>query len=218
MAINIAIDGPSASGKSTVAGQLCKRLNYVHLDTGAMYRCVALYLLRNKINTNDENKIKKVLNDIEIELKNDGKVFLNGNDVTLEIRQDEISQQASIVSAIKMVREHLVAMQQKMAEKKGFVMDGRDIGTVVLPDAELKIYLTASTQTRAMRRYLDNQQRGIESNLVQLQNEIAERDFRDTHRKNSPLRKADDAILIDSSDMTREEVVDYIMKLAIEKI
>ncbi len=218
MAINIAIDGPSASGKSTVAKQLCQKLGYVHLDTGAMYRCVALYSLKNGLDINDENKLKKALKDIRIDLTGDGKVYLNGQDVSQEIRTDKISQQASIVSANRYVREHLVAMQQKMAEKKGFIMDGRDIGTVVLPNAELKIYLTASSEARAKRRYLENKQRGIDSNLVQLQNEIAERDYRDMHRKISPLKKADDAILIDSSNLNKDEVVAKIMKLITEKI
>ncbi|MDO4377598.1 MAG: (d)CMP kinase [Erysipelotrichia bacterium] len=218
MAINIAIDGPSASGKSTVAKQLCQKLGYVHLDTGAMYRCVALYFLRTGLDINDEDKLKKALKDIKIDLTGDGKVYLNGQDVSQEIRTDRISQQASIVSANRFVREHLVTMQQKMAEKKGFIMDGRDIGTVVLPEAELKIYLTASSKARAMRRYLENKERGIESNLVQLQNEIAERDYRDMHRKISPLKKADDAILIDSSNLNKDEVVAEIMKLITEKI
>ncbi len=218
MAINIAIDGPSASGKSTVAMEICNRLNYVHLNTGSMYRCVALAVVRNGIDYTDEKALKKLLKKIKIELKANGDVFLNGEDVTLAIRANEISMMASNVSTIGIVREKLVAMQQKMAEDKGFVMDGRDIGTVVLKDAEVKIYLTASVEARAKRRYAENLEKGIESNLSQLQNEIVERDYQDTHRLISPLKKADDAIVVDSSDMTKIEVVDAIMKIVSEKL
>lgn len=218
MAINIAIDGPSASGKSTVAMEICNRLNYVHLNTGSMYRCVALAVVRNGIDYTDEKALKKLLKKIKIELKANGDVFLNGEDVTLAIRANEISMMASNVSTIGIVREKLVAMQQKMAEDKGFVMDGRDIGTVVLKDAEVKIYLTASVEARAKRRYAENLEKGIESNLSQLQNEIVERDYQDTHRLISPLKKADDAIVVDSSDMTKIEVVDAIMKIISEKL
>ena len=218
MSINIAIDGPSASGKSTVAKELCKRLNYIHLDTGAMYRCVAKYALDNGIDLNDQVSVESVLNEVNIELTSDGKVFLNSKEVTNDIRTDEISQGASIVSTYKNVREYLVALQQKMAENKGFVMDGRDIGTVVLPNAELKIFMTASAHERAKRRYLENQKRGIDSNLEELEKEIAERDYRDTHREISPLRKAEDAIEIDTSDINKMEVVERIMKLITDKI
>ncbi len=218
MSINIAIDGPSASGKSTVAKELCKRLNYIHLDTGAMYRCVAKYALDNGIDLNDQVSVESVLNEVSIELTSDGKVFLNSKEVTNDIRTDEISQGASIVSTYKNVREYLVALQQKMAENKGFIMDGRDIGTVVLPNAELKIFMTASAHERAKRRYLENQKRGIDSNLEELEKEIAERDYRDTHREISPLRKAEDAIEIDTSDINKMEVVERIMKLITDKI
>ncbi|MGN1398748.1 MAG: (d)CMP kinase [Erysipelotrichaceae bacterium] len=218
MQINIAIDGPSASGKSTVAKQLCSILNYVHLDTGAMYRCVALEVKRNNLKSDDVDKIVELLPSIKIQLTTDGKVFLNDEDVTDTIRANDISLLASDVSTIKEVREHLVSLQQKMAENKGYVMDGRDIGTVVLPDAELKIYLTASVEARAKRRYLENKQRGIESNLQTLKNEIMERDYQDTHRKISPLKQADDAILVDSTEMDKDEVVNYILELVKEKI
>ncbi|MDI9540595.1 MAG: (d)CMP kinase [Bacillota bacterium] len=218
MRINIAIDGPSASGKSTVSRELCKRLNYIHLDTGAMYRCVALHAERLNTNINDDNQLIDMLESLAIELTDDGKVLLNGEDVTDAIRTDEISMAASDISTKKIVREALVEMQQEMAKEKGFVMDGRDIGTVVLPDAEVKIYLTASASARAMRRYLENQKRGIESNLITLKNEIVDRDYQDMHRKYSPLRQAEDAILIDSSDMTVTEVVDEVMRIISEKI
>ncbi len=218
MRINIAIDGPSASGKSTVAREICKRLDYIHLDTGAMYRCAALYAARTHTNINDDEQLMDMLDELEIELTKDGKVLLNGEDVTDAIRTDEISMASSNISTKRIVRERMVEMQQTMAEGKGFVMDGRDIGTVVLPHAEVKIYLTASASARAMRRYLENQKRGIESNLNTLRNEIVDRDYQDMHRKYSPLRQADDAILIDSSEMTVTEVVDEVMRIISEKI
>lgn len=218
MAINIAIDGPSASGKSTVADELCKILGYVHLDTGAMYRCVGLAVVRSGIDYENEKALKKLLKSIKIVLTNDGKVFLNDEDVTDKIRTNEISMMASNVSTKPMVREKLVAMQQDMAKNKGFVMDGRDIGTVVLTDAEVKIYLTASAEARAKRRYAENVERGIESNLLDLKQEIIERDYQDTHRKYSPLRKAKDAIEIDSSNMTKIDVVDAIMRIVVERM
>ncbi|NLZ75935.1 MAG: (d)CMP kinase [Erysipelotrichia bacterium] len=218
MRINIAIDGPSASGKSTVSREICKRLNYIHLDTGAMYRCAALHAKNTHTNINDEKQLLNMLETLEIDLTEDEKVILNGEDVTDEIRTDEISMASSDISTKKVVREKLVEMQQKMAENKGFVMDGRDIGTVVLPDAEVKIYLTASASARAMRRFLENQKRGIESNLITLKNEIVDRDYQDMHRKHSPLKQAEDAVLIDSSDMTITEVVDEVMRIISEKI
>lgn len=218
MKINIAIDGPSASGKSTVAKQLCSILNYVHLDTGAMYRCVALEVKRKNIDIEDVESIVEMLNSTKIQLTTDGKVYLNDEDVTDIIRTNEISLLASDVSTIKEVREHLVALQQKMAQDKGFIMDGRDIGTVVLPDAELKIYLTASVEARAKRRYLENKERGLESNLQTLKNEILERDYQDTHRKYSPLKQATDAVVVDSTEMDKDDVVNYILELVKDKI
>jgi len=211
--INIAIDGPSASGKSTVADELCRILGYKHLDTGAMYRCVALKVTEDKVDINKTKKLKEVLNTISIDFDEEGHVYLNGEDVTAKIRTDEISMAASNVSTKKEVREFLVAAQQEIARNKGYIMDGRDIGTVVLPDAELKIFLTASVEARAKRRYLENKEKGMNPDMQTLKNEIIARDYQDTHRKNSPLRQAEDAILIDSSDMSKAEVVDECMKL-----
>lgn len=216
--INIAIDGPSASGKSTIAKQLCKKLDYKHLDTGAMYRCVALKVVKTGIDYNDEAALKELLKGIKIDFSSDGKVFLDGEDVSSAIRTDEISMMASNVSTKLTVRKHLVKMQQKIAKNKGYIMDGRDIGTVVLPDAEVKIFMTASAETRAKRRYLENQERGIKSNLRALTQEIIERDYQDSHRKHSPLKKAEDAIEIDTSEMTIVQVVDEIMKIVEEKL
>jgi len=211
--INIAIDGPSASGKSTVADELCRILGYKHLDTGAMYRCVALKVTEDKVDINKTKKLKEVLNTISIDFDEEGHVYLNGEDVTAKIRTDEISMAASNVSTKKEVREFLVAAQQEIARNKGYIMDGRDIGTVVLPDAELKIFLTASVEARAKRRYLENKEKGMNPDMQTLKNEIIARDYQDTHRKNSPLRQAEDAILIDSSDMSKAEVVDECMRL-----
>lgn len=215
MRINIAIDGPSAAGKSTIAKELCKKLGYVHLDTGAMYRCTALKALRKGLAMDDEAGVCKMLEDTVIELTPDGKVFLDGEDVSKAIREDDVSMRASDVSKLQNVRRDLVKRQQEMARAKGFIMDGRDIGTVVLRDAEVKIYMTASARARAMRRYLQNVENGIETSDVEtLEAEIKARDEQDMNREFSPLRKADDAIEIDTSDLSIEEVTERIYEIA----
>lgn len=215
MRINIAIDGPSAAGKSTIAKELCKKLGYVHLDTGAMYRCTALKALRKGLAMDDEAGVCRMLEDTVIELTPDGKVFLDGEDVSKAIREDDVSMRASDVSKLQNVRRDLVKRQQEMARTKGFIMDGRDIGTVVLTDAEVKIYMTASARARAMRRYLQNVENGIETSDVEtLEAEIKARDEQDMNREFSPLRKADDAIEIDTSDLTIEEVTERIYEIA----
>lgn len=215
MRINIAIDGPSAAGKSTIAKELCKKLGYVHLDTGAMYRCTALKALRKGLAMDDEAGVCKMLEDTVIELTPDGKVFLDGEDVSKAIREDDVSMRASDVSKLQNVRRDLVKRQQEMARAKGFIMDGRDIGTVVLTDAEVKIYMTASARARAMRRYRQNVENGIETSDVEtLEAEIKARDEQDMNREFSPLRKADDAIEIDTSDLTNEEVTERIYEIA----
>ncbi len=215
MRINIAIDGPSAAGKSTIAKELCKKLGYVHLDTGAMYRCTALKALRQGIAMDDEDGVCRMLEETDIKLTPDGKVFLDGEDVSKAIREDEVSMRASDVSKLQNVRRDLVKRQQEMARAKGFIMDGRDIGTVVLTDAEVKIYMTASARARAMRRYLQNIENGIETSDVEtLEAEIKARDEQDMNREFSPLRKADDAIEIDTSDLSIEEVTERIYELA----
>ncbi|MBQ1438997.1 MAG: (d)CMP kinase [Solobacterium sp.] len=215
MRINIAIDGPSAAGKSTIAKELCKKLGYVHLDTGAMYRCTALKALRKGLAMDDEAGVCRMLEDTVIELTPDGKVFLDGEDVSKAIREDDVSMRASDVSKLQNVRRDLVKRQQEMARAKGFIMDGRDIGTVVLTDAEVKIYMTASARARAMRRYLQNVENGIETSDVEtLEAEIKARDEQDMNREFSPLRKADDAIEIDTSDLTIEEVTERIYEIA----
>lgn len=212
--INIAIDGPSAAGKSTISKHLATELGYVHLDTGAMYRCVGYKTLQQNLSMDDEEGIAKMLADTSIRLTPDGKVFLDGEDVTKAIREDDISMAASNVSKLGAVRELLVKQQQEMAKEKGYVMDGRDIGTVVLKDAEVKIYLTASVEARAMRRYKQNLEAGIETeSLEEIMKDIETRDYQDMHREISPLTKAEDAIEIDSSDLTIDEVVACCMKL-----
>jgi len=214
MRINIAIDGPSAAGKSTIAKRLAKILNYVHLDTGAMYRCVAYKALQSNIDLEDEEQLFQMLRNTKIELTSDGKVFLDGNDVSSLIRTDEISLAASKVSKHPLVRKNLVSLQQEMAKSKGFIMDGRDIGTVVLKNAEVKIFMVASALARAKRRYNQNIEMNIPtSDIETIAKEIEERDYQDTHRLVSPLKKANDAIEIDTSDMTIDEVTNKILEL-----
>ena len=219
MRINIAIDGPSAAGKSTIAKRLATQLNYVHLDTGAMYRCTALKALKLNIKLDDEDAVCEMLKSTDIKMTPDGQIFLDGEDVTKEIRNDDVSMAASDVSKLEKVREDLVKRQQEMAKDKGFIMDGRDIGTVVLKDAEVKIFLTASVEARALRRYKQNQELGIlDNDLEKIKEDIAQRDYQDTHREHSPLRQADDAIKVDTSNLTIDEVVDTIMKIVSERI
>lgn len=215
MKINIAIDGPGAAGKSTIAKCLAKKLNYVHLDTGAMYRSTAYKALQNQISLEDEAAVCKMLENTKIQLATDGSIFLDGEDVSDKIRTNEISLAASLVSKLAKVRRMLVERQQEMAKEKGFIMDGRDIGTVVLKDAEVKIYMTATPMARAKRRYDQNIAKNIPTGSIEeIAREIAERDLQDMTRENSPLKKADDAIEIDTSDMSIEEVTERIYGLA----
>lgn len=219
MKINIAIDGPSAAGKSTIAKALAKKLSYIHLDTGAMYRSTALKAIQSNISFDDESSLVEMLKGTEITLTPDGKVFLDGNDVSTDIRKDEVSLAASSVSKNPLVRSELVKRQQQMAESKGFIMDGRDIGTVVLKDAEVKVFMTASAEARATRRYNQDIALGLPtSDIETIAKEIAQRDYQDTHRAASPLVKADDAVKIDTSDMEIQQVVDAIYKLCIPYI
>ena len=215
MKINIAIDGPGAAGKSTIAKCLAKKLNYVHLDTGAMYRSTAYKALQNHICLEDEEAVCKMLEHTKIQLLIDGSILLDGEDVSDKIRTNEISLAASLVSKLANVRRMLVARQQEMAKEKGFIMDGRDIGTVVLKDAEVKIYMTATPMARAKRRYDQNIAKNIPTGSIEeIAKEIAERDLQDMTRANSPLKKADDAVEIDTSDMSIDEVTEYIYSLA----
>lgn len=211
--IAVAIDGPSAAGKSTIAKLVAKKENFIYIDTGAMYRCVAYYCLSQKIDLNNEKKVENCLKDIHIQLTHDNKVLLNDQDVSLDIRTDEVSLGASIVSRYMAIRKFLVDSQRKMASSGNVILDGRDIGTVVLPNADLKIYQVASVETRALRRYKENLERGLEANLEVIKEEIEQRDYQDMNRTISPLKKADDAIEIDTSDLTLDEVVEVVLNL-----
>ena len=217
MSYNIAVDGPAGAGKSTIAKQVAKKKGIIYVDTGAMYRAMALYMLRNQVAATDEKKIIEKCKEADVTLgQEDGAqvVFLNGENVNGLIRTEEVGNMASAISVIGEVRKNLVEKQQKLASTTDLIMDGRDIGTCVLPNANLKIYLTASSEVRAKRRYDELVAKGQECDLAQIQKDIEERDYRDMHREISPLKQADDAILVDTSYMTIEEVVARILTLA----
>ena len=218
---SIAIDGPAGAGKSSIAKALSKRLGYIYIDTGAMYRAVALFFLENNVADGTDSRIESLLDKLEISIKyEDGaqKVILNGEDVTGKLRLEEIGKLASKFSAIGSVREKLVALQRKLAQKENVVMDGRDIGTVVLPNADLKIYLSASSKVRAKRRYLELLEKGqTDLDINDIEDEIVKRDEADMNREISPLKQADDAYYLDSSDMTLEEVVSKILSMVKEE-
>lgn len=217
--IIVAIDGYSSCGKSTIAKALAKYAGYTYVDTGAMYRATALYALRAGI-VDNLSDIERMLKDIRIGFVKtaDGQhVTLNGEDVEAYIRTLEVGNLASQISTIKEVRAFLVAQQQAMGEKKGIVMDGRDIGTVVFPNAELKLFLTASPEVRAQRRYLELQTKGENPVWEEVLADVNDRDYRDTHRAESPLRQAEDAVVVDNGEMTREEQMQYIINLFNER-
>ena len=221
MSFAIAIDGPAGAGKSSAARQAAQKLQFVYVDTGAMYRTIALYMLENRVDTDDKEALKAALDSIRIELKyKDGVqcMYLNGEDVSGRIRTPEVSAQASVVAAIPAVRAKLLDLQRNMAASQNVLMDGRDIGTNILPDAELKIYLTASVEERARRRFLELTQKGEECSLEEIQKDIADRDWRDMHRETAPLKQAEDAVYLDTSDMTLDEVVERITQLAEERM
>ncbi len=216
--LSIAIDGPAAAGKSTIAKAIAKEYHYVYIDTGAMYRSVAYYTKKNQICWEDEQSVVASLNKLELSLNSDGKVYLNDEDVTGAIRQNDISLGASVVSKYPKVREYLVSLQQEMAQVGGVVLDGRDIGTVVLPNADLKIYQIASVEARATRRHLENLEKGIASDLEKIKAEIEKRDYEDMHREASPLRKADDAKELDTSHLSIDEVLTVVRKWVDQKL
>ena len=213
---NIAIDGPAGAGKSTIAKMAAKKLDFIYVDTGAMYRAMALYFLRREIDAKDEKKIAEACEHINVTIayqEGEQQVLLNGENVNAFIRTEEVSMMTSNTSKYPAVREKLLYLQRKLAAANNVIMDGRDIGTCVLPDAELKIYLTASASERAKRRYLEQKERGVESDLAQIERDIIARDEQDMNREIAPLKQAEDAIYLDTSDMTIEEVVTKIVSL-----
>jgi cytidylate kinase len=221
MSHQIAIDGPAGAGKSTIAKKISAKLGWIYVDTGAMYRAIALNCIRNEADPSDEASINSVAEASQVKLEygeNGQQVILNGENVNGLIRNEQVSKMTSSISIYPKVREKMVALQRELAEAENVVMDGRDIGTCVLPNAFLKIYLTASAEERARRRFIEYQEKGISANLEELQKEIVERDERDMNREISPLRQAEDAVLVDSSFMTIDEVVEKIISLYNERI
>ena len=212
--INVAIDGPSGAGKSSISREAAKRLGYIYVDTGAMYRAAALFVMQHRIDPNDAEKVGSILPMLDIELRyEDGeqKVYLCGENVSRVIRTREVTRCAPIVSAIPKVRQCLSDMQQEMAQNNNIIMDGRDIGTVVLPHADVKIFLTASAEVRAQRRYKEMLEKGMEANYEDVLADIKERDYYDEHKPISPLRPAKDSILIDTSEIDYEHSVQLVV-------
>ncbi len=221
MAFNIAIDGPAGAGKSTIAKRVAKELSYIYVDTGAMYRAMTLYFLRAGISLDDEAAITAACDNITVVLSNENgeqQVFLNGENVNGFIRTEEVSKMTSSFSVYAPVRQKLTQLQREMARTTDLIMDGRDIGTCVLPEAQVKIYLTASVETRGRRRFLELQEKGEACSLEEICKDIKQRDYQDMTREISPLKQAKDAVLVDSSKMTIEEVVDRIINIVKEKL
>ena len=205
----VAIDGPAGSGKSTIAKLVAKKFNFTYIDTGAMYRMITLYLLENKISFDNLDKIQKILNEINLDMKGD-KFFLNNIDVSLKIREEIINENVSKVASIKAVRENLVNLQRKIASDKNVILDGRDIGTVVFPNAQVKIFLVASAEERARRRYNEFMEKKVEITYDEVLKSLKERDHLDSTRKESPLVKASDALELDTTNLKIDEVVNFI--------
>jgi len=219
--ISIAIDGPAAAGKSTVAKLVAEKLSYIYIDTGAMYRALTFKAITENVNLDNEFDLHNLLTETKIELvpENGGQfVYLDGKDVTIQIRSSEVTNQVSIASRHSLVREEMVRRQQHLAAGGGVVMDGRDIGTFVLPNAEVKVFLIASVEERAIRRHTENLEKGYPSDIIKLQEEIAQRDKLDSEREVAPLKKAKDATEIDTTSLGIEQVVDKILELAKERI
>lgn len=219
--LQVAIDGPASAGKSTVAKIVAKNFNYIYVDTGAMYRSITYKAIQNNINLNDENKIVELLHKTKITFTPGNPVqhvFIDGEEVTDKIRSEKVTNNVSTVAALPLIRRELVKRQQEIAKDGGVIMDGRDIGTTVLPNADLKIFLIASVKERAERRYIENQKKGINVTLEELKKEIEVRDYKDSHRKVSPLKKAKDAIEIDTTSLSIEQVSDKISSLIKKRI
>jgi cytidylate kinase len=218
--IIITIDGWSSCGKSTLAKQLAKALNYIYVDSGAMYRAITLYFLRNHVDWTDSREVKKALDDIALEFVYNSKserseIFLNGENVEYVIRDLVVAEKVSDVAAIKEVRDYAVAQQQKMGKNRGIVMDGRDIGTVVFPDAELKIFMTADNAVRVERRFQELYEKNPNITIEEIKNNLELRDYIDSHREVSPLRRADDAIILDNTNLTEKEQFHKALKWAL---
>ncbi len=216
MGYSIAIDGPAGAGKSTIARLVAKEKGFIYVDTGAMYRGLAVHFLKKGIRPEDTEKIKEACHDAQVSIgyeEGQQQVYLNGENITPLLRSEEVGSMASKSSAVPEVREKLLSLQREMARSQNVVMDGRDIGTCVLPDADVKVYLTASSRTRAKRRYDELTSRGVPCDLEQIERDIIERDSRDMNRETAPLRQAEDAVLVDSSDMTIRQVADTILGL-----
>lgn len=216
MSMNIAIDGPAGAGKSTIAKRLTKKLGFIYVDTGAMYRAMAYYFLQHNIDAKDEKAIAAACPDVDVTItyeNGEQQVLLNGENVNGVIRNEEVGNMASSTSVYPVVRKKLVELQRQLAKSADVIMDGRDIGTCVLPDAQVKIYLTASSATRAKRRYDELTEKGVSCDLAEIEKDIIDRDYRDMHRETSPLRQAEDAVLVDSSEMNIDEVVDAIYQV-----
>ncbi len=216
--MNIAIDGPAGAGKSTIAKLAAKRLGYIYVDTGAMYRAIALYLIENDINVDDEALVSEACDNIDVCIRYEDDVqniYLNGRNVSTEIRKEQVGNMASKAAAKKPVRDKLLNLQRDIAKESDVIMDGRDIGTFVLPDAELKIYLTASVLTRAKRRYEELKAKGENPDIDKIKGDIEQRDYQDMNREIAPLRQADDAWYLDTSDMSIDEVVGSICDRAV---
>ena len=216
MGYNVAIDGPAGAGKSTVAKRVAKELGFIYVDTGAMYRALAVFFLKQGLKPEETEKIAETCKDTQVSIGyEDGvqQVYLNGENVTSLLRTEEVGNMASVSSAVKEVRAQLLELQRELARTKDVVMDGRDIGTNILPNADVKVYLTASVETRAKRRYLELQEKGVECNLEDIAHDIEERDTRDMNREIAPLKQAEDAVLVDSSNMSIDEVVEAIKSL-----
>ena len=217
---SIAIDGPAGAGKSTIARKVAEKLSFIYVDTGAMYRSMALYFIRHDIAAQDEEKIAAACPDIDVSIAyQDGEqqVILNGENVNGLIRTEQVSMMTSDTSKYPVVREKLLSLQRGLAEKENVIMDGRDIGTCVLPNADVKIYLTASAAERARRRYKEQTERGVDCDIKEIERDIIARDEQDMNREVAPLRQAEDAVLVDSSDMTIDQVVDETIRIYQEK-
>ncbi|MGN0170226.1 MAG: (d)CMP kinase [Lachnospiraceae bacterium] len=220
MSFNIAIDGPAGAGKSTISKALAQKLGFVYFDTGATYRALAYFVLQSDINPDNEEEISKEVQNASVSIRYENgeqQVYLNGKNCTKFLREEKIGNTASKISAYKAVRAHLLSLQQEIAKTTDIIMDGRDVGTCVLPDAQVKIFLTASVQTRAKRRYEELLLKGQDADLGQIEKDIEERDIRDMSRAIAPLKQAEDAILVDSSYMNIDDVVNHILSIVNSK-